>query len=230
MFAIATNTGLKRASGAFSGEITFEELRHVKCLFINKEDLRECISKIINAITTRSIDWDLIESQYDEMVKHAVALKTGTSTAEAIIRKFARSHYSHPTFKAFLELGKAIKTTFLCRYLHSLELRREINAGLNVVENWNSAIGFIRYGKSGEITTNSPSEQEISMLCLHLLQVCIAYMNTLLVQKLFKEEKWFSRFQEEDFRALTPLFYHHINPYGTFTIDLKNRIQIEEAT
>jgi hypothetical protein len=79
------------------------------------------------------------------------------------------------------------------------------------------------------MSTNSPGEQEISMLCLHLLQVCITYINTLFVQRLFKEGKWFNRFQEEDFRALTPLFYHHINPYGTFTIDLKNRLQIEEA-
>jgi TnpA family transposase len=195
-------------------------------LFLPSDDFKV---KNINSITTRSIDWELIESQYDEMVKHAAALKTTTSTAEAIIRKFSRSHYSHPTFKAFLELGKVIKTIFLCRYLHSVEMRQEINAGLNVVENWNSAIGFIHYGKSGEMTTNSPGEQEISMLCLHLLQVCITYINTLFVQRLFKEGKWFNRFQEEDFRALTPLFYHHINPYGTFTIDLKNRLQIEEA-
>nr|WP_317890750.1 Tn3 family transposase [Paenibacillus arenilitoris] len=38
--------------------------------------------------------------------------------------------------------------------LHSEELRREINAGLNVVENWNSANSFIFYGKGGEIATN----------------------------------------------------------------------------
>ena len=40
----------------------------------------------------------------------------------------------HPTYKAFTELGKAIKTIFLCRYLHSSALRHEINEGLNVVE------------------------------------------------------------------------------------------------
>jgi TnpA family transposase len=362
LFAIGTNMGLTRASGASSGEVTFEELRHIKRFFINKEDLRECIARVVNAIlrmrdpkiwgeattacasdstkfgafdqnlmaqwhpryhgngvmiywhvnsqhlcvhsqlktctssevasmlqgvisqetdmdieyqyvdshgkselgfalthllsfdlfpryktigsqklflpsedfkvkniksiTTRAIDWKLIEKHYDEMVKHAVALKMGASTADAIIRKFARTHYKHPTFKAFLELGKAVKTIFLCRYLHSVEMRQEINAGLNVVENWNSANGFIFYGKSGEISSNSTSDQEVSMLCLHLLQVCVTYVNTLFVQQLFQEENWQDRFREEDFRALTPLFYHHINPYGTFTIDLNNRLNI----
>jgi hypothetical protein len=33
----------------------------------------------------------------------------------------------HPTYKAFAELGKAVKTVFLCRYLHDEGLRREIH-------------------------------------------------------------------------------------------------------
>ena len=39
-----------------------------------------------------------------------------------------------------------MKTLFLCRYIGSEELREEINEGLNVVENWNSANSFIFYG------------------------------------------------------------------------------------
>jgi TnpA family transposase len=46
-----------------------------------------------------------------------------------------------------VELGKAIKTTLLCQYLHEESLRREINDGSQVVENWNSANDFIFFGK-----------------------------------------------------------------------------------
>jgi TnpA family transposase len=38
---------------------------------------------------------------------------------------------------ALAELGKAIKATFLCQYLNTMELRQEINEGLNVIWNWN---------------------------------------------------------------------------------------------
>lgn len=31
----------------------------------------------------------------------------------------------------------------------------------------------------------------------------------------------------EDFRALTPLFYTHINPYGHFNLDMSERIPID---
>jgi hypothetical protein len=74
-------------------------------------------------------------------------------------------------------LGKAIKTIFLCRYLHSEALRREIQEGLNVIETWNGANTFILYGKGGEIATNDLENQELTMLALHLLQICLVYMD-----------------------------------------------------
>jgi len=31
----------------------------------------------------------------------------------------------------------------------------------------------------------------------------------------------------EDFRGLTPLFYHHVNPYGIFELNMDQRIPIK---
>src|SRR6266404_4677264 len=67
--------------------------------------------KFLNLIgvLTRPIRWDLISQQYDEMVKAAVALKDGTATAEAILRRFNFYNVTHPTYKALAEVGKAEK-------------------------------------------------------------------------------------------------------------------------
>lgn len=183
----------------------------------------------LQPILTRPINWDLIRQQYDQMVKYATALRLGTAETEAIMKRFTRNNLKHPTYLALAELGKAIKTIFLCEYLNSEELRIEIHEGLNVVENWNSANSFIFYGKGGEIATNRIEDQELSVLCLHLLQNCLVYINTLMIQEVLRQKKWYDLMTPEDFRALTPLIYNHINPYGKFDLNMNERIPMDIA-
>ena len=180
----------------------------------------------LQPILTRPIDWDLIKSQYDEMVKYATALRLGIAETEAILRRFTRNNLQHPTYQALAELGRAIKTIFLCQYLESEELRREIHEGLNTIESWNSANSFIHYGKGGDFASNRLDEQEISMLALHLLQISLVYINTLMVQKVLEEETWMGRLTTEDYRGLTPLFYGHVEPYGTLQLDMEKRLAL----
>ncbi|MGI9145553.1 MAG: transposase, partial [Chloroflexota bacterium] len=181
----------------------------------------------LQPVLTRPIRWDLIRQQYDEMIKYATALRLGTADAESILRRFTRDAPQHPTYQALGELGKAVKTIFLCRYLHLEALRREIHDGLNVVENWNSANGFIFYGKGGEISTNHRDEQELAVLSLHLLQSSLVYINTLMLQRVLTEPAWMAGMTTDDLRGLTPLIYTHVNPYGTFSLDLDERLALD---
>jgi TnpA family transposase len=163
------------------------------------------------------------------MVKYATALRLGTAEAEVILKRFTRYNLTHPTSQALVELGRAITTAFLCRYLHTEALRREVNAGVNVVENWNSANDFICYGSSGAMASNRLDDQEIAMLSLHLLQSCLVYVNTLMLQQVLADPTWASSMTPEDWRGLTPLIYHHVNPYGIFELDLTKRLRIDPS-
>src|SRR3984957_3096804 len=78
----------------------------------------------------------LRDAEFWECAQVRPGLRLGTADAESILRRFTKKNVQHPTYKALAELGKAIKTIFLCRYLHSEALRREIHEGLNVVEQW----------------------------------------------------------------------------------------------
>jgi TnpA family transposase len=183
----------------------------------------------LQLILRRSINWDLIRQQYDEMIKYATALRLGTAETEAILRRFTRSGVQHPTYKGLAELGRVYKTMFLCEYLSSEALRREIHEGLNVVENWNSATNFILYGRHGEFSTNRLEGQELTMLSLHLLQISLVYIQTLLIQHLLAEPAWANTMTKEDLRGLTPLIYSNVNPYGLIRLDMTERLAIEQA-
>lgn len=178
----------------------------------------------LQPILTRPINWDLIRQQYDQMVKYATALRLGTAETEAILKRFSKNPFQHPTYQALMELGRAVKTIFLCKYLGSEEVRREVNEGLNVVERWNGVNDFIFYGKGGEFASNRLESQELSVLSLHLLQICLVYINTLMIQSILSQKHWQNRLTTIDKRAITPLIFSHVNPYGTFKLDLNERI------
>ena len=181
----------------------------------------------LDTILSTPIDWPLLHDNYNELVKYAVALKQGMVDSEVILKCFKAGNYQHPVYKAMMELGRAIKTIFLCRYLHSEELRIEIHELQNVVERVNGFIDFIFFGKLGEISTNKTLGQELAILCLHLLQVSLVYINTLLIQEILATPEWKDKLTIIDKRALTPLIHAHINPYGLFPLDMAIRLNIE---
>ena len=178
----------------------------------------------LQPILTRPINWDLIRTQYDQMVKYATALRLGTAETEAILKRFSKNPIIHPTYLALMELGRVIKTIFLCQYLDNEAVRREVNEGLNVVERWNGVNDFIFYGKGGEFASNRLETQELSVLSLHLLQICLVYVNTLMIQSVLAQEHWSKKLTATDLRAITPLIFGHVNPYGTFKLDMNSRI------
>jgi len=160
------------------------------------------------------------------MIKYATAIRLRTAETEAILRRFTKNNVQHPTYKALAELGKAIKTIFLCRYLHSEELRREIHEGLNVIEQWNGATDFVFFARRGELASNRREEQEISMLALHLIQNCMIYINTLMIQQLLAQPHLQGKLTLRDYAALTPLIWEHVNPYGRFDLDMSTRLAL----
>ncbi len=64
------------------------------------------------------------------------------------------------------------------------------------------------------------------MLSLHLLQISPVYINTLLIQNVLTEPARQQRMTEEDWRGLTPLIYHHVNPYGRIELNMDQRLAL----
>lgn len=197
---------------------------------LNKQKLAQCELgdyqkyKNLQAVLTDTINWQLIKEQYSQFVKYTAAMKAGHADPESILRRFSQNNLKHPTYIALSQLGKVLKTIFICNYLMHEPIRQEIQEGLNVVELWNGVSKFIFYGRAGEISSNHEKSQTLSVLSLHLLQLSMVYINTLMIQQIVKEHGLKNKLTKEDKRALTPLIYEHVNPYGLFPLDLSIRL------
>ncbi len=95
-----------------------------------------------------------------------------------------------------------------------------------MIETWNSGIDFIHYGKNNDLTGDDREDLEISMLAMHLLQASLVLVNTLILQQILAEPEWADRLTGRDKQALSALIWSHINPYGTFHIDMSTHLDL----
>ena len=65
------------------------------------------------------------------------------------------------------------------------------------------------------------------MLSLHLLQNCLVYVSTLMIQRVLGEPIWVERMGAAERRGLTPLTWGHVNPYGAFRLDMTTRLPLD---
>ncbi|MFE9414110.1 Tn3 family transposase [Streptomyces griseofuscus] len=49
------------------------------------------------------------------------------------------------------------------------------------------------------------------------------------LQDTLSEEKWQKRLTDADRRALSPLFWTHVNPYGRFELDMNSHLDLAAA-
>ncbi|WSA56692.1 transposase [Nonomuraea fuscirosea] len=90
----------------------------------------------------------------------------------------------------------------------------------------NSANKDIFYGKAGDLTGDDREHVEVSTLALHLVQAAIVYLNTRMVQIVLAEPKWRKKLSDADRRALSALFWSHLNLYGRFELDMSKQLDL----
>jgi Tn3 transposase DDE domain len=159
------------------------------------------------------------------MMKYATAIRLRTASTEALLRRFT-SETTHPAYAAMLEVGRAQRSIFLARWLRDRDLQRETESGLNVVENYNGVNDYIRFGERGELASNRHEEQELGMLCLHILQSSLGQVNTLMIQDTLARPEWADVLTDAGRRGLTPVFHTNMTPYGEIQLRTGRRLDL----
>src|SRR5207245_9209078 len=89
----------------------------------------------------------------------AVSIKAGKIIPSTLLRRLGSNSRKNKLYFAFRELGRAIRTVFLLRYVGDPELRATIHAATNKSEQFNNFAQWAFFGNKGVIAENVRHEQ-----------------------------------------------------------------------
>src|SRR5260370_14777657 len=75
-----------------------------------------------------AIDWKLIETHWTDLLRTAISVREGRLSSVTLLRRLGNHSRKNRLYPAFRELGPAIRTITLLRYLSEPQLREPITA------------------------------------------------------------------------------------------------------
>lgn len=114
---------------------------------------------------------------YGEVVHLVCSLAEKTVSSELVIKRFNSYSRKSGMHQALLEIGRAVHTIFVARYLEDEDLRREIHRNLCHGEGWNGMTRQIFSFNRAVMRENDPAELERLALSPLLVQNMIVVWN-----------------------------------------------------
>jgi TnpA family transposase len=177
----------------------------------------------IDELFTGAIDWELIEAHLPDLLRVVLSIKAGRLLPSAILRRLATYSRKNRLYFAFRELGRAIRTIFLLRYIGSLELRRLINAATNKSEHFNRYAQWVSFGTSGLVAAAERDEQRKMIKYNHLIANLLIFHTIVGMTRALEAavtDGHRDAITEEALAGLSPYLTEHINRFGDYVLDL----------
>src|SRR6266545_260024 len=176
----------------------------------------------IDNLFSDTIDWDLIETHWPDLLQVVLSIKAGTVSSALLLRKLGTYSRRNRLYQAFSELGRVVRTAFLLEYLSKAPLREEITASKNKVEAYHRFAKWLFFGGEGLLWEGHPDEQEKRLKYNHVLTNTVAIQNvidlTRGVRDLIAQEYPVTR---EDLAALSHYQTRHIKRFGDYTFSAR---------
>jgi TnpA family transposase len=177
--------------------------------------------KHIDCLFKETIDWNLIKMHWKDMFQVVISIKEGKILPSTLLKKLNNKSRKNRLFHAFRELGMAVRTIFLLKYIIDMDLRQHITADTNKVEAYNGFVDWIRFGGDGVIASNNPIEQEKRIKYTEVIANAIILHNTVditnAINQLISEGY---EILKSDLEFLNPLTTKNLKRYGLYDVDV----------
>ena len=177
---------------------------------------------IDSLFSSDSIDWNLIENHWEDMMQVILSIKAGKLSSSLLLRKLNNYSRKNKMYRAFQELGYVVRTLFLLEYISKIELRETITAETNKVEQYNQLCQWVSFGASELVASNDEEEMEKAIKYCDILTNSIILQNIVdmsdIIHQLAQEGH---NIREDDIAFLSPYMTEHIKRFGDYFIDIQ---------
>ena len=174
---------------------------------------------IFTPLLTKTVNLELIEEQWEAMIRVAISLKRRTAPAHVIVQRLSHSSPADRLSQAFTHLGRIIKTQYILRYLTDRSLREKVQLQLNKGEYRHKLPRRIFFADQGEFTTGNYQEIMNKASCLSLVSNAVLYWNTIKINEIIESLRTQGEaIARESLSHISLLPYKHVLPNGTYFI------------
>lgn len=196
-------------------------IRQWKDLIFYTPERRMRLKNIGSLFKGDTINWQLIEDNWHELLRTAISIQQGKISSRLILSRLNSKNKGSVLYKAFNELGKVIRTQFLLDYVSDVELREQITAETNKVESFNNLSDWIAFGSRFMAATNDTVQMEKAIKYNTLIANLVMLQNVIDISRIIKQlkkENWM--ISPEDTAILSPYLTGHLKRFGDFVLNL----------
>jgi TnpA family transposase len=175
--------------------------------------------KDVESLFSGRINHVLIEEQWEQIVRVIASLKNKTAPAHLIVGRLAKAPTGDRLAEAITQLGRAVKTIFIFRYLADEPLRRKIQQQLNRGEARHQLAKHLFFANQGEFRDGDYEEMMNKATCLSLLSNAVVVWNTVQMSHTLAQLRANGdTIADEDLARVSPLAFAHVIPNGTYFV------------
>lgn len=179
----------------------------------------------LNGLAKGRVNTDIISKNWEDLLRVAGSLKSGTVSASEFIRTLQSSERPSTLGKALTELGRIAKTLYLLNYIDDSAYRRRILTQLNRQEGRHSVARVTFHGQRGELRQRYREGQEDQLGALGLVVNIMILWNTIYLDRALEHLRSLGRrIEPEDEARLSPLQHGHINVLGRYQFALSEAV------
>ncbi|MEU7799756.1 Tn3 family transposase [Micromonospora arborensis] len=153
-------------------------IRNWQDLVFHRPDRAARYEHVDSLFSAEAVDWQLIETHWDDLMRVAVSVRAGRISSVTLLRRLSHESKKNRIYRALREVGRAVRTIVLLRYLSEPELRDSIAAVTNRVEAFHGFANWLSFGRE-ILAHNDPVHQEMIVKFNELMANCAIYSTAL---------------------------------------------------